>query len=213
MTNESRMSSDGDRMKELEEERFRQRLLAVEREAAGLRNHVRVMGLGLIVTLGLACAAAFTPHLLEVGGNDVELEVLHVKEIVMEDDQGRARGRWTVDEEGNSRISLLDRQGRPRFNLSVLSGGYPGLSLMNANGQPRTALGINPDETTTLVFADGSGVARAVLGLSRADAAHLVFADADGVSRVALGLDGSGVGTVILPEDPSSSPSSGGGGR
>jgi hypothetical protein len=66
-------------------------------------------------------------------------------------------------------------------------------------------MGIEPDETTTLVFADGSGVARAVLGLSRADAAQLVFADADAVGRVALGLDGSGLATVILPEDLASS--------
>ena len=75
------------------------------------------------------------------------------------------------------------------------------MSLVNSNGRSRAALGLLPDESTSLVFADGSGVARAVLGLSRGDAAHLVFADAGGVSRVALGLDGTGVGSVILPQD------------
>jgi len=212
MTDERNVPSDGERLKEMEDERIRQRLLEVEREAAGLRSRFRLMGFGLIVTLALAAAAAFTPHLLAVGGDDVQLEVLRVQEIVLEDDGGRARGRWTVDEDGHSRISLLDRQGRARFNLSVLTGGNPGFSLMNANGQSRAALGINQDESTTLQFSDGSGITRAVLGLTRADVASLVFADADAVTRVGLGLDGSGVGTVLLPEISSPSPSGEGGG-
>ncbi len=41
---------------------------------------------------------------------------------------------------------------------------------------------------------------RAVLGLTTGDAANLVFADAQGVSRIGLGLDGSGLGSVMLPD-------------
>jgi hypothetical protein len=205
------MSSEAERLRELEEERFRQRLLAVEREAQRLKTTVRILGIGLVVTLALASAAAFTPHLLEMGGNEVRLDLLRVREIVLENDQGVARGRWLVDGAGNSRMSLLDRQGRPRLGLSVLTGGQPGLALMNANGKSRATLGINPDESATLVFSDGSEVARATLGLSRADDGHLIFADADRAVRVALGLQGSGVATVILPEDlPSSSSGEGG---
>ncbi len=202
MTEKTSGSPEMDRTLEMEDERLRQRLLLAEREVEQLRSRTRLMGAGLLVALGLSGLALISPGFLGRGDpSTVEVDILQAKHIVLQDAEGRPRGEFRVDPEGNARISLLDRQGRPRLSLSVLSGGFPGMSLINANGQRRAALGLLADESTSLVFADAGGVPRTVLGLSRGDAAHLVFADAEGVSRVALGLEASGLGSVILPEN------------
>ena len=201
MKDQPKMSPNLDRMTEMEEERLRRRLLAVEKEAENLRSRSRFLSLGLAVSLVLAGFAAFSQTVFGGGGKELHANSLRTERIVLEDSDGSQRGEWRVDEEGNSRLTILDRQGNTRLSLSVLNAGFPGLSFTNGSGQTRAALGLLPDESTSLVFADGSGVPRTVLGLSRADAAHLVFADAEGVSRVALGLDGDGEGSVILPED------------
>jgi hypothetical protein len=190
-------------MTEMEEERIRRRLLAVEKEAERLRSRAQLLGFGFLITLGMAGFALFFQGPFGGPGDDIHTGSLRTGQIVLEDSDGVQRGEWRVDEEGNSRLTILDRQGNTRLSLSVLNAGFPGLSFTNGNGQTRAALGLLPDESTSLVFADGAGVPRTVLGLSRADAAHLVFADSEGVSRVALGLDGDGEGSVILPEDSS----------
>jgi len=212
MNDQPKMSPNLDRMTEMEEERLRRRLLAVEKEAENLRSRGRFLSLGLAVSLVLAGFAAFSQTALGGGGKELQATSLRTERIVLEDSDGSQRGEWRVDEEGNSRLTILDRQGNTRLSLSVLNAGFPGLSFTNGSGQTRAALGLLPDESTSLVFADGAGVPRTVLGLSRADAAHLVFADAEGVSRVALGLDGDGEGSVILPEETPSTPMPTGGG-
>ncbi len=211
MTPNNEVNEDLDRMKELEAERFRRRLLSVEKDAEQLRSRSKLLGIGFVLSLGLAALALLGQSRWMGGGGELEADVLRTGRVVLVGADGQPRGEWRVDEEGNSRLTILDRQGRTRLSLSVLNSGFPGLSLTNGNGQTRAALGLLPDESTSLVFADAQGVPRTVLGLSRADAAHLVFADAEGVSRVALGLDGSGEGSVILPEETLPEGSSGGG--
>jgi hypothetical protein len=203
MTGENQTPSENDRLKNLEEERLRQRLVALERQADRLRFRERVFGLGIFVALVLAAISAFTPHLLAVGGEDVNLGTVTAERLVLEDANGLPRGSWSVDEEGNARLTIQDRQGRTRMSLSVLGNGSPGLSLANANGRNRVGLALLPDESTNLAFADGAGVPRTILGLSRADAAFLLFADANGEHRVSIGLDGTGEASIVLPESTS----------
>jgi len=183
------------------EERIRQRLLALEREASWLRTRVRLLGIGLLVTLVLGGIGAFSQGLPGLGRTTRTLDELRAKRIVVTDASGNARGEWKVDAQGDSRLAILDRQGRSRLSLAVLSGGSPGMSLSNANGQRRAGLALLPDESTSLSFTDASGLPRVVLGLSTGDAAQLVFADGSGLPRVALGLDEAGFGNVILPSD------------
>lgn len=198
----------------MEEGRLRNRLLAVEREAEWLRTRVKILGIGLLVTLGLGGIGAFSQGFPIAGGRVENVDLLRAQRIVLEDAVGIPRGEWGIDGDGKVWLGLLDRQGRARLRLSVLGGGSPGLSMINANGRPRAALGLLPDESTSLVFADGSGVPRAVLGLSSGDAAQLVFADASSVQRVAIGLDEAGIGNIILPEDSVEAPlGPAGGGR
>jgi hypothetical protein len=192
------------------EERIRQRLLAVEREAAWLRSRVRLLGIGLLFTLALGAFGAFSQGLPGLSDRTRDLETLTAERIVLRDASGTPRGEWRVDEEGNARLGLLDRQGRTRLSLSVLSGGSPGMSLINQNGQRRAGLALLPDESTNMTFADGAGLPRVVLGLSTGDAAQLVFADGSGRPLVALGLDEAGFGTVVLPEEPDSGEEIGG---
>ncbi|MBT8397951.1 MAG: hypothetical protein KJN92_13345 [Gemmatimonadetes bacterium] len=201
MTGEDRAAADRDRMKELEEERVRQRLVAVERQSEKQSSTQRLLGIGLLIALVLSAVAAFTPHLLAVGGDDVDLGNVSAESFILTDQDGVVRGRWTVDDGGNSRIAVLDRQGRTRLSLSVLSGGSPGMSFSNANGTSRAGLALLPDESVQLVFADGSGQPRTLVGLSRADEGYLMFADPAGEPQINIGPDGSGAPAIVLPEE------------
>lgn len=200
MTGPNQTSSDQGPTKDFEGDRLRQRLLAVERRAETLRTRERLFGVAILVALVLAAISAFTPQLLAVGGDEVELTALSAERFILKDSEGNTRGGWSVDPEGNSRLTIQDRQGRTRLSFSVLSSGSPGLSLTNANGRSRAALALLPDETVNLVFADGAGVPRTMLGLSRADAPVLLFANADSETKISIGLDGYGEPNIVLPE-------------
>ncbi len=193
--------SDLNDLKGMEEDRLRQRLLSLEREADWLRSRVRLLSIGLLVTLVLGAIGAFSQGIPGIGKRDLALGTLTTERVSLVDAQGVVRGEWRVDEEGNSRMALMDRRERSRLSMSVLSGGSPGLSLINANGKSRAALGLAEDESTNLVLADGGGLPRVVLGLSTGDAAQLVFIDANQMPQIALGLDEMGLANVILPED------------
>jgi hypothetical protein len=127
--------------------------------------------------------------------------IVRARQLVLVGEDGRARGEWSVDAQGNSSLVMLDPQQRERLTLTLRDGGFPGISLTNSAGQRRVALGLLSDETTSLVFADAAGMPRAVLGLTGNEAASLVLADGQGVSRIGLGLDGSGMGSVLLPDE------------
>ncbi len=126
MTDKTRDTSDLDKKNEIEEERFRHRLLALERESERLRSRARLMGIGLVVALVLGAVGALSHGILGGGGDGMTVDVLTAQRVVLTDAQGVARGEWRVDEEGNARLGLLDRQGRTRLSFSVLSGGSPG---------------------------------------------------------------------------------------
>lgn len=186
------------------EARFHSRMNHLEMEAKKLRSRIRMMGLGLLAALGILAAILIQPELVSTNGQGRVADEIRTRSMVLVDTEGRSRGHWMVDDDGNARLGLLDEQGRRRLSLSVLEGGFPGMSLINAQGQRRAAFGLLADETTSLVFADAAGVPRAVLGLTRGEAANLVFADAGGVSRIGLSLDGTGMGSALLPDDEES---------
>lgn len=186
------------------EARFRSRMNVLDKETRKLRSRVRLMGLALLAALGILAAILIRPELVSTNGQGRVAGEIRTRSLVIVDVDGRSRGQWTVDEEGNARLGMLDEQGRQRLSMSVLEGGFPGMSLINARGQRRAAFGLLPDETTSLVFADAAGVPRAVLGLTRGEAANLVFADAGGVSRIGLSLNGNGTGSALLPDDDGS---------
>jgi hypothetical protein len=197
-------------MREIED-RLRARLNAVERETESLRSRARFYGVALTATLALLAIVAVYPDILATAGIRSAKERLEVRHLVLLGPDGAHRGDWAVDADGNARLHLLDRQGRARLSLTVLDGGFPGLSLSNADGQRRAVLGLLSDGTNTLVFADEDGRPRAVIGMdAQRDAASFVLSDADGVPRVGMGLEGTGEGSVILPEgiDPTATDSS-----
>jgi len=200
MPDDSGSPADVGMMREIDE-RIRSRMSVLEREIASLRSRSRLLGAGLVITIGLLAVVAAFPELLVTSGIRSANESLEVRRLVLVGESGNRRGEWAVDEEGSVRFSLLDPQGRARLNLSVLGGGFPGLSLSNAEGQRRAVLGMLPDETTTLVFADQAGTTRAVFGLTQANAASLLFADANAVTRIGFALDGDGTGSMVLPEE------------
>lgn len=205
MTDETKGTFDSGGTREAEEQ-IRQRLLAMERENASLRSRVRLVGIGLLITLILGAVGAFSQGIPWVQRGTRSLEVLTAQRIVLTDASGTARGEWRIDERGDARLGLLDRDGRTRLSLTVLSGGSPGLSLINSNGQRRAGLALLPDQRTSLTFADGDGTPRGILGSTGTGAATLVFADASGEAQVAVGLDESGRSIVMLPADSDSNP-------
>lgn len=189
------------------EDRIRARMQALEADTHRLRRQVRVVGLGLAMTLALLGLAVFGPGWV---GADAGGPVVEARAFRLVDAEGVVRGEWQVDGEGAARLSLMDTRREPRLNLAVLESGFPGLALINEAGQRRAVLGLLPDQTTTLVFADAAGVPRAVFGLTRADEANLVFADAEGVTRLGMGLAGDGVGSVLMPQDTLAAETGGG---
>lgn len=205
MTDKTKGSLDSGGLREADEQ-IRQRLLAMERDNAWLRSRVRLLGLGLLVTLVLGGMGAFGQGIPGLQGSSRTIDMLTTQRVVLTDASGAARAEWRVDEEGDARLGLFDRQGRPRLSLAVLSNGSPGLSLINPTGQRRAGLALIPDGSTHLTFADQLGTPRVVLGTTEGDGAQLVFADATGDPQLALGLDESGVGTVLLPTEAVSEP-------
>jgi len=188
-----------DRELRMIEDRLWARVSLVENQARALRWRLRLTGLALVAVVALIGVLVYRPELLAVRG--IGVGEVRTSSLVLVDGQGRTRGQWTIDEEGNSRLFLLDQEGRTRLRLSVLEDGSPGMSLINAEGRSRAAFGLLPDETTTLVFADGAGVARAILGLSGGEAANLLLADAEGVSRLGFGVDANGAASAVLPPE------------
>lgn len=183
------------------ENRIKQGYRSLENEAGRLKARVRILTLGLILALAVNVVTIFFPGITGLPGRLHPPGTLRVQHLILQDASGKSRGDWHVDEEGNSRLTLLDRQANPRMSLSVLSGGSPGMSLIDATGDRRVALAFLPDETAYLVFADRAGVRRMVLGLNPAGATSLVFADANGNTQAALGLDPDGAGVLMIPQE------------
>lgn len=200
MTENGNAPLDREHLRETED-RIRQRHRLLEEDAGRLKARVRYLTLGLVLALALNVAIIFFPGITGLPGRVHASGALRVQHLVLQDADGSQRGGWQVDEEGNSRLTLLDRQANPRLSLSVLSGGSPGMSLIDATGNRRVALAFLPDETANLVFADRAGVSRVVLGLNPAGATSLVFADANGSSQAALGLDADGAGVLMIPQE------------
>ena len=184
-------------MREIED-RVRARIRAMEEDWHGMQTRVRLLGLGLGLTLCLLGLVMFAPGLI---GTSASADVVEGQHFRLLGADGLVRGEWGVAEDGSTRLSLLDQRRQPRLNLTVLGSGFPGMALINDDGQRRAVLGLLPDNTTTLVFADGGGIPRAVLGLTHADEANLVFADAEGVTRMGMGIAGNGLGSVLMPQD------------
>jgi hypothetical protein len=184
------------------EQTMRARFGAMEAEVRRLRARNGSLGLGLVAALVVAAGSWIVPGML--AGDNGPADVLEARSLVLVDADGQPRGEWSVDLDGNASLKMFDPQQRERISFSVRDEGHPGMALSNAAGERRMAMGLLPDQTTTLVFADGAGVPRAVLGLVRGDAANFLLADADGVSRIGFGLDGRGIGSVILPQNDSS---------
>ena len=186
------------------ERRMQARVQGMEAEIRGLRTRLRLLGTGLFAAVALVGALAVRPELFHAVAGLGNGGIVRARQLVLVGEDGRARGEWSVDADGNSSFVMLDQQQRERLTLALRDGGFPGISLTNSAGQRRVALGLLPDETTSLVFADGGGMPRAVLGLTGNEAASIVFADDQGVSRIGLGLDGSGMGSVLLPNESAS---------
>lgn len=190
------------------------RLVALENDNRRLRAMVRLLAVGTVAALALALTLFLAPG---AAISNRTIGTLAAKRWLLVDDAGLARGEWTVQQDGTTRLVLNDDRGVARLRLSVVKGGLPGLAFADSKAQARAALGILPDESANLVFADPDGATRAVFGVrSRDQSATLVFADRNGVTRAGLGVTGDGLGTFTLqdtaaPESDAASDSAAGG--
>ena len=156
MANDKDGSADVGMMREIDD-RMRARMTSLERQVSGLRTRSLFLTLILIAFVAAGVVVVLNPALLASALMSGGAGELSVTRLVLVDEAGTPRGEWSVDGEGNARLSLLDQQNRQRLNLTVLANGFPGLSLSNAQEQRRAVLGLLPDGTSTLVFADASG--------------------------------------------------------
>ena len=189
-------------------DRLTGRISRLERSRQRGRWTTGALVVGLVGSVALSGAIILDPGLV-AGLSGLSSEV-RAHRFVLEDENGKLRGLWQLNDDGAVRLSIHDDAGRSRMNLSVLDDGAPGISFADEADRRRVVLGLLPDQTSTLVFADGNGVLRAVLGVSDKGSANLLFADGDGVGRVSLGLDASGAGSVMLPDLAQESDKAGG---
>jgi hypothetical protein len=121
--------------------------------------------------------------------DDPASEELRANAFVLEDTEGKVRGRFAVIPEGIASLSLADDQGRPVLHLAVTSDGGATVSLMDANAQTRASLFFFEGEGSGVTFSDANGQERATLGMDSAPDAMpgLTLVGPEGDLRTVIG--------------------------
>ena len=95
-------------------------------------------------------------------------------------------------------MMLQDEQGRTRIRFSVLPDGSSGLAFVDSANNSRVVVGVLPDESANIVVAGEGGKTRAVLGVAPNGATTMVFADGGGTTKAGIGVDTRGLGTLNI---------------
>ncbi len=191
----------------LAEQALHLRLSVVESDNARLRRNL------MLVSIGLAGAAALAVAGLVMARAAVSGGVQEASAYVLRDETGIERGAWRIQETGASTLMLNDRNGIGRVRASVLADGAPGIALADSRGRSRIVVSLQADLTGTVVFADAEGNTRAVLGLSDDGSATVVFADRFGQTRAAMGVDAEGDPVISVLENGRAAADTSGAGR
>jgi len=95
---------------------------------------------------------------------DLEVDTLHARRVVLSGSDRQPRLILSVDEDGLASMSIADLSGRTRFLLTVGPSGETGLSFLDRNGKSRLSLSLTAFPFAQLNGPDGSdGLAVAVL--------------------------------------------------
>ena len=134
-----------------------ERLEKLEREQAAVKRHAR----RLLIVFALTAGAFVLAWLL---ANSTRGEnIIRARGFILEDDQGRTRGKLVTDERGPS-LSLYDEKGQRRVGLDATKGGA-GLYLYDENGKHRAEL-IALSIMSSLSLYDENGQRRVGLGVN-----------------------------------------------
>jgi hypothetical protein len=105
------------------------------------------------------------------------------------DANGKVRGWWSVEPDGQPYLTLRDRDERTRAEVSVRAAdGTPDLKLFESTGKARTWLSVEPDGSAVLSLWDRDGRSRLSLTVDPAGSPSLRQLDGAGRARVWLSV-------------------------
>ena len=166
------------------------------------RHSERLLRFSLaLATFALFVVALVAYTLYDRRGPGISAGTVRTREVRLVDGSGQVRGRWSLQEDGGTRLSFLDDRGTERIRITLLQNGAQGITLADSRGEARVVLSLEGSEGSRLTFADAAGRPRTVLGLSSQQAGSLIFADQEATPRAALGLGPDGRATFVLPSD------------
>ncbi len=106
---------------------------------------------------------------------------VRVRELLLEDDNGRERGGLTIDGDDNALIYFKDDAGKVRLFMGLTTEGTPRMSLQYAKGKGSIQLEANDSlNSAAMIISGPSGRAQVIVGIA-----------ANGIPAVAL-FDGEG---------------------
>lgn len=106
---------------------------------------------------------------------------VRVRELLLEDDNGRERGGLTIDGDDNALIYFKDNDGKVRLFMGLTADGTPRMSLQYARGRGSIQLEANDNlNSAAMIISGPSGRAQVIVGIA-----------ANGIPAMAL-FDGEG---------------------
>ncbi len=148
------------------------RVATLERRAL-IATGVAALALALASVAVAASAVAFVrlARLENPGG----ARMVEASEIVLRNEQGDLRGRWTVQG-----LSLVDETGRLRAGLSIGSDGTPLLAFFGNDGRTRAVLGLGAEDAPAMTLHDAQSGVRARVAVNRDAAPTFTLSSANG---------------------------------
>jgi hypothetical protein len=129
-----------------------------------------------LVIAGIATAVAAASFTRQVS---IDLptgpKLIEASEIVIRDERGDLRGRWTVQG-----INLADQNGRLRAAISTGPDGTPNLGLFGKEGRTRAVLGLGSEDAPALTLHDAKSGVRMRLAVNAEAAPTLTLSNAKG---------------------------------
>jgi hypothetical protein len=125
-----------------------------------------LVSLGVAATAAVIALATIVAVLVQAGALPAPTtpQALEASEVVLRDERGELRARWTVQG-----ISLADESGRMRAGMNLGPDGTPAFTLFSKEGRVRTVIGLGGNDSAGITLHDAQSRVRARLVVSGED--------------------------------------------
>jgi hypothetical protein len=130
-----------------------------------------------VVLAGIAAAVAAVALRREgsVDRPTIGSALIEASEVVLRDERGDLRGRWTVQG-----LSLADQTGRLRASINTGPDGTPNIALFGKEGRTRAVLGLGAEDAPAMTLHDGKSGVRVKLAVDGEAAPSLTLSNEKG---------------------------------